>query len=105
MTEECTLELNGSQARLDGVLTFETSAGLHRAMEHLRREGRNVDRVDLSAVTASDSAGLALLLEWQAVSRASGESLVLTGAPDILIQLAKLCEATELLGLSGRGKE
>ena len=60
-----------------------------------------MNRIDLSGVTKVDSAGLALLLEWQAQSNASNETLTMTGAPASLLRLAKLCGAMKLINLSG----
>lgn len=103
MSEECTLEFSpGGQACLGGPLTFETCTRLYHSMERRLQSGETVKQIDLSAVSTADSAGLALLLEWQANSKLSGNSLTLTGAPEGLLQLAKLCEAVELLELSGR---
>lgn len=99
MTEECTLETDGRTARLGGDLDFGTATALYREMEKKRQGGFSAEHIDLSGVTAADSAGLALLLEWQAVA---GGALRMTGAPASLVQLARLSEATELLQLSGR---
>ena len=99
MTEACTLEIDGRTAHLRGALSFGSASLLYREMEQKRTEGANPDRIDLSGVSSIDSAGLALLLEWQA---AAGGALAMTGAPDSLVQLARLSEATELLRLSGR---
>ena len=103
MTKECTLELEEGVARLEGELTFESSPALYHAMEEHMEAGRPFERVDLSGVTSADSAGLALLLEWQASRRAGGSTLSMTGAPESLLQLARLSEAVDLLRLTGRG--
>ena len=103
MSEECTLEFSpGGQARLCGPLTFETSTRLFHRMEKQLRSGKPVTQIDLSAVSSADSAGLALLLEWQANSKLSGRHLNMSDAPESLLQLAILCDAVEILGLSGR---
>lgn len=99
MSEECTLEFDGRSARLGGALTFGTCADLFHEMERRRDEDGRLERIDLSGVSSADSAGLALLLEWQA--RAGG-TLSITGAPSALLQLARLCEAVEPLRLTGR---
>jgi phospholipid transport system transporter-binding protein len=99
MTEESTLEIDDGTAHLRGALVFGSAGLLYREMERKRTEGANPNRIDLSGVTSVDSAGLALLLEWQA---AAGGGLSMTGAPSSLEQLARLSEATELLRLGGR---
>jgi phospholipid transport system transporter-binding protein len=101
MNEEGTLEIDNGTARLGGVLVFGTVGPLYRKMEQTRQDGIEVNQIDLTGVTSADSAGLALLLEWQA---AAGGTLSVTGAPSSLVQLARLSEATELLRLSGRGQ-
>lgn len=106
MTEECTLEFGpDGLARLDGDLTFDTCTRLYHAMEQQLRAGKALDRIDLSAVGSADSAGLALLLEWQAEQRATGRGFTVSGAPDSLLNLARLGAAEELLRLEGREKQ
>ena len=85
--------------RLSGPLTYATVSHLFDAMES--GNGRLLKHVDLSGVTKVDSAGLALLLEWQAESDAAGNTLRMTGAPDSLLRLAELCGAMKLMNLSG----
>lgn len=88
---------------LSGPLTFGSVTGLFRDLERNLAEPGKVRTIDLSAVSGADSAGLALLLEWQARQRRRGSELVMRGAPDSLLHLAELCESVELLKLSGRG--
>lgn len=88
---------------LEGDVTFESVPRLYREMERLLPQTGPVRRVDLAEVGQVDSAGLALLLEWQSRQRARGAELRMSGAPDNLLRLARLCEAVDLLGLSARG--
>ncbi len=53
--------------------------------------------IDLAGVTASDSAGLALLIEWLRVAKAASRSLRFENIPSQLQQLARLSEVEELL--------
>lgn len=87
-------------ARLTGELTFESVPGLYSNAQSVLPE--TMKSIDLSAVTAVDSAGLALLLEWQASRKSSSSALTFINAPSSLLSLASLCEATELLNVSGR---
>lgn len=99
----CTLEVAADgRASLTGPLTFETVSRLFRALE---QTPPGSGQVDLAGVSTIDSAGLALLLEWQSRARSLGGQLALHNAPEGLLRLARLCEAVDLLNLSGRGPE
>jgi len=101
MTDNCTIDLGEDGcARLAGELTFKSVPGLYARARKLASE--NMVSVDLSNVTTADSAGLSLLLEWQASRRDSENKLQFTNAPASLMSLAGLCEASDLLNISGR---
>lgn len=81
-----------------GVLTFPTarrarSAGLHA----LRTAGASELEIDLSAVSHADSAGLAVLLDWLAVSKREGRRLRYAGLPAGLLGIAHISGVAELL--------
>jgi len=48
-------------------------------------------------VTASDSSGLALLIEWMSVAKRAGRTLIFENMPAQLQQLARLSEVEELV--------
>lgn len=101
MTENCTIDLDEDGcAHLAGELTFESVPGLYVRARQLVSE--DLVSVDLSRVTTADSAGLSLLLEWQASRRDQENKLQFTNAPSSLMSLAGLCEASDLLNISGR---
>ena len=106
MNDRCTLEdeKNGV-VRLRGVLSFESGPGLYRDMERRLPAAGPVTIIDLAEVTSADSAGLALLLEWQSRQRRRGRELTMRNAPTNLLRLAGLCEAVELLNIAGRSSE
>ncbi len=85
-----------------GALTFGTArqaleAGL-RALASAR--GASIE-VDCREVVASDSAGLAVLIEWLAWARRSGRDLRYSNVPEALCAIARICEVESLL--LGRG--
>lgn len=53
-------------------------------------------QVDLSLVEQADSAGLAVLLEWQRLSQAAGGSVQLLEMPEGLAALADLYDLSEV---------
>jgi len=101
--DRCSIEIGeDGRATLAGALTFESVASLFGETQKLFRGPQSVTLIDLSNVTNADSAGLALLLEWQAVQRAASRKLEINNAPDSLISLARLCEADDVMNLNGR---
>ena len=92
--------LNGNCLQVSGDLSLDSVARLYQESRTLLPG--EIDAVDLNGVTRIDSAGLALLLEWQAVARKGGTVLSFIGAPADLLRLAALCESTSLLGLTSR---
>jgi phospholipid transport system transporter-binding protein len=87
---------DGDRARVIGSLHFTTVSALLSAGVAAINSGR-VAVIDLTGVTASDSAGLALLIEWLSVAKAAGRTLRFENIPTQLQQLARLSEVEELL--------
>lgn len=81
---------------VSGDLTLDSVTAVYR--EAASVISATTETVDLSAVERVDSAGLALLLEWQSVARRTGAGLSFENAPDDLLRLAALTEASALLG-------
>jgi phospholipid transport system transporter-binding protein len=91
------LELHDAErASLTGVLDYGTVGALLAEGAAAIDAGRAAF-IDLNGVTAGDSAGLALLLEWLSVARAAKRSLRYENMPAQLQQLARLSEVEELL--------
>ncbi len=82
--------------RIHGDLVFETVGDLLPAGEALFRDHRSL-RLDLSGVGDSDSAGIALLLEWLAAARRRGGRIQFLGLPDSMLRIARLSNLEPLL--------
>jgi len=87
---------------LGGDLTFDSTPSIYEELESRFESTGEVITVELGEVNRFDSSGLALLLEWQAMANRQHRRLRIQNAPDILLRLAKLCEADKLLDLSSR---
>ena len=81
-----------------GPLTF---ASARRACEQgaaaLAHEAAAKLEIDCRGITASDSAGLAVLLEWLSVAKRAGRSLRYAQLPQGLAALARISDLEELL--------
>lgn len=87
---------------LGGELNFASTPGLYRELESRFSDQGTIRNIDLGGVGHADSSALALLLEWQAMSNKLERQLHITNVPVNLLRLAKLCEADNLMDISGR---
>jgi len=84
------------RAKVAGSLAFATVSQLLPVGANAIKEGRAAT-IDLAGVTASDSAGLALLIEWLSVARSADQPLRYENIPAQLRQLARLSEVWPLI--------
>jgi phospholipid transport system transporter-binding protein len=88
--------LEGDRSRVSGALHFTTvTALLPLGADAI--DGGRAAVIDLAGVTASDSSGLALLIEWLSVAKSASRNLRYENIPSQLQQLARLSEVEELL--------
>ena len=85
--------------RLPANATIVETAELAAQLPAQVRGGSGVLRVDASAVTASDSSTIALLLEARRQAEAAGRGFEVAGAPSKLVDLARLYGVDALLSL------
>jgi len=90
---------------IGGEMIFTSTPGLYRELESRFTEAGAIRNIDLGGVGHADSSGLALLLEWQAMANRLEHQLHITNAPVNLLRLAKLCEADNLMDISGRNND
>src|SRR5580658_4331690 len=83
--------------RLEASLTFATVAALRQHGLALIAAAQGVLTLDLEAVPAIDSAGLALLIDWLASARAGTCRLRYAKPAPTLLALARLSEVEPLL--------
>jgi len=86
---------------LAGPLTFATAASARALGARLLAEGGAAALdIDCAGVTAADSAGLAVLLDWMRLAKGAGRALHYTHLP---VGLAALARISEVEGLLTRG--
>lgn len=80
-----------------GPLTFATARGARLLGLAELEASPQVRQIDCTGVTAGDSAGLAVLLDWLAAARLAGRTLSFTGLPAQLTALGRISDLESLL--------
>lgn len=79
-----------------GALNFDTAVSVLQPVLDAIRESKEV-QIDFSGVTHSNSAGLALMMEWSGEARRLEHHLSFKSIPDSLRQLASVCQVDTLI--------
>jgi phospholipid transport system transporter-binding protein len=80
-----------------GSLTFATARAARVAGLAALKSSSAPTQIDCSGVTAADSAGLAVLLDWLAAAQLAGHKLTFSGLPPGMSALGRISEVSELL--------
>jgi phospholipid transport system transporter-binding protein len=86
----------GGKFALSGYMTFGSAGKILREAEVLFEEHTRIE-VDLSGVTHTDSAGLALLLEWITWANHTVREIRFIDTPEKIDAIAKTTEVDNLL--------
>jgi phospholipid transport system transporter-binding protein len=81
---------------LSGEMTFRTAGRILRTSEDLFEKHTRIE-VDLSGVGKTDSAGLALLLEWITWANHTVREIRFVGMPERIDAIARTTEVDHLL--------
>lgn len=93
-------DLGEGHFALSGEMSFDTAERILEASEQPFADHTRIE-IDLSGVTLSDSAGLALLLEWVTWANHTVREIRFSGMPQRVLAIAK---TTEVDGLLTRGE-
>ncbi len=93
-------DLGDGRFALSGAMSFDTAEQILRASESLFEQHNRLE-LDLSGVTDTDSAGLALLLEWVTWANHTVREIRFAGMPEKIMAIAR---TTEVEGLLTRGE-
>ena len=91
------VEVSPGAYRLQAPLTFASVVSLRASGLAVIRAATNGLTIDLSAVPAADSAGLALLVDWLAEAKSRSCQLKFDQASEALVALARLSDVEKLL--------
>jgi phospholipid transport system transporter-binding protein len=100
MTEPRIEEIGHGSWKLAGELSFSTVPALSNTLD-IKSADRPRISIDLAGVTRSDSAGLALLIEWLRESERLGKSITFLNMPAQMQSIARVCGLDGILNSSG----
>jgi phospholipid transport system transporter-binding protein len=89
--------LGAGHFRVSGVLDASTAREVLEESESRFEQFKELD-VDLGGVGESDSAGLALLIEWLRVARQGNKAIRFANVPAQIEALARISEVDDLIG-------
>ena len=92
------VDLHSGKVEVRGALTFATARRARAAGRRvIETSGDSPLEMDCSGVTESDSAGLAVLLDWLALAKRRGRIIRLTALPAPIQAVARLSNVEMLL--------
>ena len=91
--------LGAGRFRVSGTLDASTAREVLEQSES-RFDQFNELEVDLGGVAESDSAGLALLIEWLRIARQGSKTIRFANVPAQIEALARISEVEDLIGAS-----
>jgi len=94
-------DLGDGRFSLSGRMTFDTAGDILRKSEDLF-EPHTLLEIDLSGITHTDSAGLALLLEWITWANHTVREIRFEGMPEKINAIARTTEVESLLSRGER---
>lgn len=93
------IELIGDNSlRLSGELSFKTVPALVANNKDFLSNSNSID-IDLSDVSRADSAGVALLIEWQRQAQKQNKSICFVNIPSQMLAIVRLSGVDDLLSL------
>jgi len=98
-TPSMSVELIGENSlRVSGELSFKTVPAFVASNKNLFGSDDSID-VDLSNVSRADSAGVALLIEWQRQAQKQKKSIYFINTPPQMLAIVRLSGVDDLLSL------
>lgn len=99
MTRGALQRTSDGRLTLHGELSFSTVPGLWRDSLRLLEDLDEI-HIDLKGVERSDSAGLALLVEWMRAAKRLGKPVQFLNIPTQMLAIARVSSLDQVLPLS-----
>ena len=99
MTEIVAESLAEGRLRLQGELSFRTVPQVLAQGETLFEQVPSSVAIDLQGVSRSDSAGVALLVEWTRAAHRRHKNIVFRNVPPQMRSIVEVCGLEDILSL------
>lgn len=86
--------------QLEGELNYSNVSNIYRETADLFKQSRNSLEIDLAGVTRTDSAGLALLVEWLSEARSRNLEINFKNAPEQMLEMVKMSSLDRVLPIT-----
>lgn len=97
----CRLEqLGESDYKLSGELNFDTVPILVRETKAIFTSPSEHLNIDLSGISKTNSAGLALLIEWTRSAKHNNKNIVFKNIPEKMLAIARVSDLGRILPLA-----
>lgn len=100
MSEPRLVPGGAGEYRISGELSFYSVPALWREAAQLFGTGRGPLRFDLRDVDRSDSAGLALLVDWMRTAGRHGQDIEFRNVPAQILSVAEVSGLTDVLPIA-----
>ena len=90
---------NGS-FQLTGELSYSNVSNIYKQTAVLFKQNNESIEIDLSGVTYSDSAGIALLVEWLSEARNHNKVINFVNLPQQMLEMVKISSLERVLPIS-----
>lgn len=95
------VERDGARIRLSGSLSLDSVPSVLASSRDWFEDGADLE-IDLSGIERSDSAGVALLLEWLRRARAAGHGINYVNPPAQMRAIVEFCALGSVLPMEER---
>jgi len=93
-------QTDDGRVHLTGELSFQTVPGFFAANQDIFDNDNDELYIDLDGITRADSAGIALLIEWQRQAFSKKKTISFHNIPTQLLSIARLSGVETILRLS-----
>jgi len=91
------VQRTGDKIVIAGRLDFSTATNALASVSEQIQASTSDHIIDMAGVTHSNSAGLAVMIEWLAIAHRANQQITFENIPDSLRQISTVCQVDSLI--------